>query len=164
MAQGYRYFDLRFKIIDGEWKAFHGPSVGAPLSEIGPHLKDFVEKNPREILLLKLLSEGSPAQREDLYHILKGYVGDRMANRSFGNDVTFEELWAADKNVIMMWTAGDWGNHPDLWPFYGTIIDPWANRTNINGLINHQLDKADDPRNGAFLCAPIDQNTLGQRW
>ncbi|CAA0110759.1 1-phosphatidylinositol phosphodiesterase [BD1-7 clade bacterium] len=162
LAAGYRYFDLRFKRSGSEWVAFHGPSTGAPLSAIGSDLQAFVNANPQEIVLLKVLVDGDKATREAFYADLSNYIGNRMAPRSLGTDVTFEDLWALDKNVIVLWTANDYASYPNTWSFSGSLIDPWANRTNINGLLGHQKDKANDPRNGKFFVHQMIRTPFGR--
>ena len=160
LEQGYRYFDLRFKKKDGEWIAFHGPSNGAPFLEIAIHLQLFATLNPQEILLLKVLVEGSSSEKRELYDLLEGFLGHRMAPRH-RHRCEFEDFWNID-NVAILWTSGDYASYSKAWSFSSTITDPWANRTNINGLIGHQQDKADDPRYGKIFVHQIIRTPFGQ--
>lgn len=132
LEAGARYFDLRFRKYAESIFAFHGPVKGASMSEIMGDIKNFIETNEQEVLIINLRIDGDEQEIYKRFHI---YVYSKLASyQEFNINVTFQELWDRGKNIIIINDFGESYKYRNLWPSF-TLFDPWSNRTNLNSLL-----------------------------
>lgn len=146
LCAGSRYLDLRFFAdCSGQWRGFHGMDSTAAM--IGPVLADinrFLDENPKEILVISLLSQQvSQAEcmlaklpyktPDDIWDLVINTLGQRIFPRRFFEtkdgakkeyyhfiqNVTQSGLLAQGKNIVLF----SWGRPPTATVLNGPMKD-----------------------------------------
>jgi hypothetical protein len=135
-ANGNRYVDLRFSYEpDGVIYIEHGLR-GPTADEVIGQIADFAYSHPKEALFINVwgLNNFDAESNAELVGKMEAAFGSRMAPSSLGTSATLEDLWAIDKNVIVMYDdlatveadpllwniSANYGGGPTLWR-------PWPN-------------------------------------
>lgn len=146
---GIRYFDMRvvYRDSDQNFYSVHG-LYGDRIDTIFTEVRDFLAKNPKEVILLDFnhLHNMKPKQYLDfnpkLIEKIKEYFGDKMASREqFSPSSTLQDFWKAGKQVIVFYyndkgsiIDNTWARQdPMLWTSEN-ITSPWPNKQNIEDL------------------------------
>ncbi|TGL60622.1 ricin-type beta-trefoil lectin domain protein [Leptospira sarikeiensis] len=159
LAIGYRYFDLRIKKIDGQFKIHHGSSVSVPAIEVFQHISSFVNNRKKEVVFVHIQNVDSMSDDEHYQlrdQLVLPYLGSRMAPRSLGNSVNFNQLWNLDKNVILIWGGGNYSAlSSSYWNQGETMKSDWQNTGSESDLINALRARIKDDRGGKFYVAQM---------
>lgn len=128
-ADGIRYLDLRFSNEpDGKIYIEHGLR-GPSAEDVVGQIAEFAYAHPKEILFVQVsrLTNFDADSNEVLVSMMEDAFGPRMVPRSVGTSATIEDLWAIDKNVVVIYDddAVIAGNR-NLWGS-GTVYQPWWN-------------------------------------
>ncbi|PJZ68839.1 hypothetical protein CH373_15605 [Leptospira perolatii] len=159
LSAGYRYFDLRIKKNNGQFVLHHGPSISVAASVVFQDLANFANAHPQEVLIVHIQNVDSMSDSE--HYELKDqlvipYLGARMAPRSLGNGVTFQQLWSSNKNVMLLWGGGNYADLSSLyWNQGDTMNSDWQNTGSESTLISGLRDRIKDNRNGKFYVAQM---------
>lgn len=159
LALGYRYFDLRIKKQNGKFKIHHGPSISVDASEVFNDLSNFAQSNTSEVILVHIQNVNSMSDSEH-YELRDNLVlpklGNRMAPRSFGNDVSFKTMWNNNKNVILIWGGGNYAQLSDkYWNQGQTMSSHWLDTGNEHDLYRGLRQKVQENRGGRFYSAQM---------
>ncbi|TGK35650.1 hypothetical protein EHO65_18590 [Leptospira andrefontaineae] len=159
LSLGYRYFDLRIKKADGQFKIHHGSSISVPAQEVFQHISSFVNNRKKEIVFVHIqnvdsMSDGEHYELKD--QLVLPYLGSRMAPRNLGNSVSFSQLWDLDKNVILIWGGGNYSALSELyWNQGQTMKSDWQNTGNESDLVSALRNRIKDNREGKFYVAQM---------
>lgn len=138
LTRGIRYLDLRVESNENTgWTTVHG-MTSHELTDVVDQIGGFAQSHGKEIVIVDFqdLKNFTTAEHDKLAGYLKGHptLGPRIAWGDFfsiatsGNpaDVTFDQLWRAGRNVIILSSLA---RSPGLfWPRTDeTITSPWAN-------------------------------------
>ncbi|WP_156432749.1 Ig-like domain-containing protein [Mycobacterium sp. M26] len=141
-SDGIRYVDLRLtNEPDGQIYIEHGLR-GSTIDEVLDDISRFAHEHPREVLLVDMarFTNFDAASHDILLDKIYATLGDRLAPRSLGTAASLGDLWAIDKNVILLY-----GNSsivtadPDLW-YRGSIYQPWPNVQSVPPLLEANRD------------------------
>jgi hypothetical protein len=142
LACGIRYVDLRFSYEpDGQIYVEHGLR-GTTADDVLAQIGAFAAAHPKELLVVDIggLNNFGATANTMLVSKIDAAFGTRLAPRSMTTNATLEDLWAVDKNVIVLY--GDSGTvniNPNLWP-EGTLYQPWWNVSTMADL--YQQDQS----------------------
>lgn len=119
LASGIRYLDLRLtNEPDGQIYLEHG--LRAELaSEAIDDIAQFAAAHPREALIVYVqgINNFTPETHAEFIAEMQAAFGSRMAPRALGTSATLADLWAIDKNVIVVYNnAAAVDADPLLWP------------------------------------------------
>lgn len=128
-ADGIRYVDLRFSNEpDGKIYIEHGLR-GPSAEDVVGQIAEFAYAHPKEILIVQVsrLTNFDEDANAILVSMMEDAFGSRMVPRSMGTSATLEDLWAIDKNVVVIY-ADDAvvADNRNLWGS-GTVYQPWWN-------------------------------------
>ncbi|WP_420590168.1 phosphatidylinositol-specific phospholipase C domain-containing protein [Bacterioplanoides sp.] len=122
---GMRQLDIRVTLFNGEYMAYHGPTIGAKAIDMFNDLKAFAAENPKEIviIMLRLDHEISAQQRQDFMDsIFRDTIEPRVAALNGQDaDVTFQRMWEQDKSFIV-WDYGGVDAYPNWGHASGTPV------------------------------------------
>lgn len=128
-ADGIRYVDLRFSNEpDGEIYIEHGLR-GPSAEDVVGQIAEFAYAHPKEILFVQVsrLTNFNADSNAVLVSMMEDAFGSRMVPRSVGTSATLEDLWAIDKNVVVIYDDDAVAaRNPSLW-WSGTVYQPWWN-------------------------------------
>ncbi|MBU3707032.1 MAG: phosphatidylinositol-specific phospholipase C domain-containing protein [Mycobacterium sp.] len=141
-SDGIRYVDLRLtNEPDGQIYLEHGlRSVLA--DEVVDDIAAFATEHPRELLVVYIqgIKNFSAETHAEVIVRMKEAFGSRMVPRALGTSATLADLWAIDKNVIVVYNnAGVVADDPDLWPD-STLYRPWPNFQSVPALLGANED------------------------
>jgi hypothetical protein len=159
-ANGNRYVDLRFSYEpDGEIYIEHGLR-GQPADEVIDQIAEFAYSHPKEALFINVwgLNNFDANSNAELVAKMESAFGSRMAPSSLGTSATLEDLWAIDKNVIVMYNNSDAvAMNPNLWDISEngaggpTLWRPWPNVPSAPLLYQGNVDNlASRPSSGIW--------------
>lgn len=136
LASGIRYLDLRVEPKDGTpWITHTMWSV--PVSDVLNQVSDFVNQNPKEIVLLDFnhFYDMTPAIHAALAASIISMFGSKLAPNSVTTDVTVNELWENGQQVIVFYDDTETVNATQgkLWP-ESAISSPWPQTDDLNTL------------------------------
>ncbi len=119
LASGIRYVDLRLtNEPDGQIYLEHG--LRAELaSEAVTDIAEFVNTHTREAVVVYIqgINNFTPETHAEFIAEMEAAFGSRMAPRELGTSVTLADLWAIDKNVVVVYNnAAAVAADPLLWP------------------------------------------------
>jgi hypothetical protein len=135
-ANGIRYVDLRFSNEPDDTVYIEHSLRGTTADDVIAQIAEFANSHPKEALFINVwgLNNFDAESNEELVAKMEAAFGSRMAPSSLGTSATLADLWAIDKNVILMYNdANTVQNNPNLWPIsanYGggpTLWRPWPN-------------------------------------
>ncbi|VUD42106.1 Glucan endo-1,3-beta-glucosidase [Thalassocella blandensis] len=159
LALGYRYFDLRIKKQNGQFKIHHGPSISVNASDVFNDLSNFAKSHSSEVIFVHIQNVDSMSESEHFElrdNLVLPKLGDRMAPRNLGNGVTFKQLWDINKNVILIWGGGNFAQLSDnYWHQGGTMSSHWLNTGNEHDLYKGLRQKVQENRGGRFYVAQM---------
>lgn len=108
----------------------------------------FATTHPKEALVIYIqgMKNFSPATHAEVITEMDAAFGLRMVPRVLGTSATLADLWAIDKNVIVVYNNADVvAADSDLWPD-ATIYRPWPNVTSVPALLTgNQTNLANRP-------------------
>lgn len=140
-ANGIRYVDLRLtNEPDGQIYIEHGLR-GAEIDVILDDIAAFANSHPKELLVVIAggfsgipLKGFTPETNVEFVARMEEAFGSRMAPRSLGTSATLADLWAIDKNIIVLYPDSDMiAANPNLWPD-DTIWRPWTGSNSVGPL------------------------------
>ncbi len=135
-ANGIRYVDLRFtNEPDGQIYIEHGLR-GPTADDVLGQIAQFADTHPKEVLFVYVqgLNNFDAASNAVLVSKMEDAFGSRMAPSALGTSATLQDLWAMDKNVIVVYNdSSTVAGNPDLWPD-DTIFRPWWNVPSMDQL------------------------------
>jgi hypothetical protein len=134
---GIRYVDLRLtNEPDGQVYLEHGLR-SVPFTEVVDDIGAFATEHPREVLVVYVqgIKNFTAETHAAVLAEMDAAFGSRMAPRALGTSATLQDLWDADRNVIVVYNnstvvAAD----PDLWPD-DTLYRPWPQVTSVPDLL-----------------------------
>ena len=104
---GTRYFDLRVKMVKGELRIYHGPVNGLYFKDVLADVRDFMNENPSETLVLDVHKFGNNEAKPKTVEMLDEYIGDRLLKNDTGKDeLEFMEeltLGEARGKCVLIW-------------------------------------------------------------
>ena len=119
-------------------------------------IADFAYAHPKEILFVQVsrLTEFDPDSNAALVSMMEDAFGSRMVPRSVGTSASLADIWATDRNVIVIYDDdGVVAGNPNLWD-NDTIYQPWWNVQTMDDLyLQNQASLAGRPR-GQFGASP----------
>lgn len=74
LACGTRYFDLRVKMKKGECRIYHGPAYSLYLKDILRDVRDFLQANPTECVILDIHKFGNAEAKPKTVELLDEYL------------------------------------------------------------------------------------------
>ncbi len=78
LKRGVRYFDVRVNYVDDDYVIFHGPINGAKYEQVLDDIKNFLDENPSEFLILDYQKFKNNSQ-QNVFDMLENAVGiDRI--------------------------------------------------------------------------------------
>ena len=128
LGSGIRYLDLRLtNEPDGQVYFEHG--LRAELASVGiEDIGAFAAEHPREVLVVYVqgINNFTEETHAEVVAEMKAAFGPRMVPSSIGTSATLSDLWALDKNVIVVYNnAAVVAADPLLWPD-ATIYRPYV--------------------------------------
>ncbi len=90
LKRGIRYFDVRVNCVDGDYRIFHGPINGAKYTEVLDDIKNFLNNNPTEFVILDYQHFKNNSEKVT-FEMLEETVGkDKLVTKN--NDVSDKEF------------------------------------------------------------------------
>ncbi len=136
-TDGIRYVDLRLtNEPDGQVYLEHGLR-SVPFDEVVDDIAAFATEHPREALVIYVqgINNFTPDTHAAVIAEMETAFGSRMAPRSMGTSATLADLWAADRNVIVVYNnAAAVAADPNLWPD-NTLYRPWPQVASVPDLL-----------------------------
>lgn len=136
-TDGIRYVDLRLtNEPDGTVYLEHGLR-SVPFTEVVDDIAAFATEHPREALVIYVqgINNFTPDTHAAVIAEMDAAFGSRMAPRSLGTSATLADLWAADRNVIVVYNnAAAVAADPNLWPD-ATLYRPWPQVASVPDLL-----------------------------
>ena len=147
-ANGIRYVDLRFSNEpDGQIYIEHGLR-GPTAQDVVGQIAEFADAHPKEVLFVQVsrLTNFDADANAALVSMMEDAFGSRMVPRSIGTSASLADIWAIDKNVIVIYEDdGVVAGNPDLWAS-GSIYQPWWNVQTMDDLyLQNQAGLASRP-------------------
>ncbi|XP_028582575.2 PI-PLC X domain-containing protein 2 [Podarcis muralis] len=136
---GIRYFDLRVSSKPGEAgqeiyfiHGLFGIKVWDGLMEINT----FLEHHPKEVIFLDFNHFYAMDNNHHVYLIsrIQEVFGSRLCPKECVENVTLQNLWEKQQQVLIFYHHCFYEQHPFLWPG-NKIPAPWANTTNVHKLL-----------------------------
>ncbi len=81
LACGTRYFDLRVKEKKGECRIYHGPAYSLYLKDILCDVRDFLNANPTECVILDVHKFGNAGAKPRTVELLDEYLGGMFVTK-----------------------------------------------------------------------------------
>ena len=146
---GVRYLDLRFDLgDDGAFYATHG-LVGERAEWVLDDVRTFLERNPREVVILDLQDVSGPTGSDDRHlqavSMVAGALGDKVADGAkVGPTSRLEELWAGGYQAIVTIdspTDDVYATYP-VWRRSDSLDSPWGNKqddTQLKAFLDERL-------------------------
>ncbi len=107
LACGTRYFDLRIKMKNGECRIYHGPSYSLYLKDILRDIRDFLDANPSESLILDVHKFGNGEAKVKTVEMLDEYLtGKLVTNTTDKGELEFIEaltLGETRGKCVLIW-------------------------------------------------------------
>lgn len=136
-SEGIRYVDLRLtNEPDGQVYLEHGLR-SVLFTEVVDDIAAFATEHPREALVIYIqgINNFTPETHAAVIAQMDAAFGSRMAPRSMGASATLQDLWEADKNVIVVYNnAAAVAADPNLWPD-NTLYRPWPQVASVPALL-----------------------------
>lgn len=136
-SDGIRYVDLRLtNEPDGQVYLEHGLR-SVPFADVVDDIGAFATEHPKEALVIYVqgINNFTPATHAQVVAEMTDAFGSRMAPRAMGTSATLADLWAADKNVIVVYNnSGAVAADPNLWPD-NTLYRPWPQVVSVPDLL-----------------------------
>lgn len=136
-SEGIRYVDLRLtNEPDGQVYLEHGLR-SVLFTEVVDDIAAFATEHPREALVIYIqgINNFTPETHAAVIAQMDAAFGSRMAPRSMGTSATLQDLWEADKNVIVVYNnAAAVAADPNLWPD-NTLYRPWPQVASVPALL-----------------------------
>ncbi|ARP90346.1 hypothetical protein CAL14_08625 [Bordetella genomosp. 9] len=135
---GIRYFDLRVAWRDDDDQLWICHSLySVKVSEVLDAVADFIYAYPNEIIFLDFnhFYAMSREQHDNLARMIREKLGGRLVPSSAGNDVTPQNIWDAEKQIIVDYHYDDVDfqyQNSDFW-FY-RITSNWPDTDDIETL------------------------------
>jgi len=157
LNNGIRYLDLRVaEKSENEFHIVHS-KYSANIDNILQDVANFVKTNPNEIIILDFnhFYNMTCKSHEELIKKIKGKIGDAMAPRSMTAKAKVNELWNANKSIIVLYSnEPSLKNNPNLWS-ENSIDSPWPNKTNVTDLKKELDSKLPNSKNVFFVLQGI---------
>lgn len=157
LSRGIRYVDLRVEKNKWGWMTFHGLTSDM-LTQVIDEIGKFAKEHPREIVLVDFQTfvHFDTAEHDKLAQYLRDHktLGPRIAwGDFFDAKVSFEALWKADRNVILL---SDLAMSPGLfWP-RSVLQSPWPNTRHTEKVKAFLLSGiCSRPANGFYVSQAI---------
>ena len=136
-SEGIRYVDLRLtNEPDGQVYLEHGLR-SVLFTDAVDDIAAFATEHPREALVIYIqgINNFTPETHAAVIAQMTEAFGSRMAPRVMGTSSTLQDLWEADKNVIVVYNnATAVAADPNLWPD-GTLYRPWPQVASVPALL-----------------------------
>jgi len=136
-SDGIRYVDLRLtNEPDGQVYLEHGLR-SVLFADAVDDIAAFATEHPREALVIYIqgINNFTPETHAAVIAQMDAAFGSRMAPRAMGTSATLQDLWGADKNVIVVYNnAAAVAADPNLWPD-STLYRPWPQVTSVPALL-----------------------------
>lgn len=136
-SEGIRYVDLRLtNEPDGQVYLEHGLR-SVLFTDAVDDIAAFATEHPREALVIYIqgINNFTPETHAAVIAQMTEAFGSRMAPRVMGTSSTLQDLWEADKNVIVVYNnATAVAADPNLWPD-GTLYRPWPEVASVPALL-----------------------------
>ena len=147
-SDGIRYVDLRLtNEPDGTVYLEHGLR-SVPFSDAVDDIAAFATEHPKEALVIYIqgIKNFTPVTHAEVVAQMDAAFGSRMVPRALGTSATLADLWAIDKNVIVVYNNADVvAVDANLWPD-DTLYRPWPNVQSVPALLDgNALDLAGRP-------------------
>lgn len=136
-SEGIRYVDLRLtNEPDGQVYLEHGLR-SVLFTDAVDDIAAFATEHPREALVIYIqgINNFTPETHAAVIAQMTAAFGSRMAPRAMGTSATLQDLWEADKNVIVVYNnAAAVAADPNLWPD-STLYRPWPQVASVPALL-----------------------------
>ena len=137
LAAGIRYLDLRV-VRDGSGYYTCHSLYSANMTEVIDQIRQFIEKNPKEIVILDfnhLYNMVSPEQHAPLIDAMIAAFGSKMAPSTMSATNLVSDFWRADYQIIALYDNADCvkRHFPKLWP-QSKISSPWPETASLSEL------------------------------
>lgn len=97
LACGTRYFDLRVGIKKGELRIFHGPIYSLKFNDVMTQVRDFLDANPSETIILDFQQFSKSEISPDVLAVVNEYLKDKfVVNDSDKSDMEFIDSLTLD--------------------------------------------------------------------
>lgn len=111
LACGTRYFDLRVKMKDGECLIYHGPGYGTDLVGILRDVRDFLDNNATEAVILDVHKFGNAEAKTKTVELIDEYFESKLVvNDTAKTDLEFIEqltLGEVRGKCLLIWGDDD---------------------------------------------------------
>jgi hypothetical protein len=154
LEDGYRFLDLRVTYRESEKQFYtvhglYGPSLKHVLEQIASFLAD----HPQEIVIVQvgdLAYMPGEGRHTQLIDELRAAFRDRLVTKNLGIDVPIQALWAARKNVILIYDdKTEAAKHDDVFSRYSALDSYWPDERLTTGLkakLDENLSRKDTNR------------------
>jgi len=136
-SDGIRYVDLRLSNEpDGKVYIEHGLR-GPQIDEVLDDIAAFANDHPKEVLVIGVnrMTNFSQETNDLVLAKIRAAFGSRMVPRSVGTSASLGDLWAIDKNVIVVYNDySEVDDNANLW-FSTSIFGRWANAQTVGPLL-----------------------------
>ena len=137
-SDGIRYVDLRLtNEPDGTVYLEHGLR-SVLFTDVVDDIAAFAIEHPKEALVIYVqgINNFTPVTHAEVVAQMDAAFGSRMVPRALGTSATLAELWAIDKNVIVVYNNADVvAADANLWPD-DTLYRPWPNVQSVPALLD----------------------------
>lgn len=136
-SDGIRYVDLRLtNEPDGQVWLEHGLR-SVLFTDAVNDIAAFATEHPKEALVIYIqgIHNFTPVTHAEVIAQMDAAFGSRMVPRAVGTSATLADLWAIDRNVIVVYNNADAvAADEKLWPD-STVYRPWPNVQSVPALL-----------------------------
>lgn len=162
LERGIRYFDVRVNCVNDKYRIFHGPINGADYSEVLEDIKNFLDKNPTEFLILDYQHFKNNSEKVTFEMLEKAVGTDRLvtndsdeSDKEFVENLTLGEV--RGKCLVISEYEGDFsyiierGEGHALCSYYNGDEHKGSPKDFVSKTLPSYIDKFDKEGTGIFI-------------
>ncbi len=162
LDRGIRYFDVRVNFVDGEYRIFHGPINGAEYTEVLNDIKNFLEKNPTEFIILDYQHFKNNSEQVTFEMLEKTVGKDRLvtknsdvSDKEYVENLTLGEI--RGKCLVISGYEGDFpfiferGEGKSLCSYYNGDEHKGSQKDFVEKTLPNYIEKFEEEGTGIFI-------------
>ncbi|XP_045467727.1 PI-PLC X domain-containing protein 1-like isoform X2 [Harmonia axyridis] len=168
---GQRYFDIRVGILDNEFRITHNLVQTSYFEKELDKIAKFVQKSPREIIILDIHKFNIPVEFSKADHIqvvdlidkkIGKYIIPKFAIGEHKYGPKLKTLMASNKSIIVAYHEPELvEKHPYFWP---AIHRDWGNKIYVEELKNYLISVARSKETGNPMKVVMAEMTPNLRY
>lgn len=158
LAGGIRYLDLRVQGDNGGFVTVHG-LFGAYIKDLFIQVNQFCSRRQfdKEVLILDFnhFYEMTPALHRELATAIGQAFGDKLIDKSEGQDVTLGRLWQTSKRILVLYDDESTAKSVNfLWPS-SVLTSHWPDKQTAGTLITDLEEEVSRAHPGLFILQGV---------